>query len=238
MRGVTAIARHAGGRATGWIEALALFAICFPLSFFLETGISAAYLRLKVEEKKVSLADIGEVAKYPGFLSTILRLLMRCIGWLLVSAIFLVVFVVVILVIMDLSHKGAGTHARLSHGANRAIAFVWLLCYDGVLSRYLFVMPLVAQARRGDKLLMKEAIVTARAHWGTLWIAAVGVAAVILLPYDAGREIAEHFDVPGILRFIGNIADLAFVAAVSLYFCVFKTICMLQAREGLDAQAL
>jgi hypothetical protein len=232
LRGVNAITKHAGGRATGWIEVLVLFAICYPLYFFVETAVSAAYLRQRADGKKASLADMGQVAKYPGFIPTILRLIMRCIGWLLVSAIFLILFVAVLVVILDLSHKGAVPHARLNHAANRAIVFAWILCYEGILSRYLFVMPLVAQARKGDKLLMKDAIVTARAHWGTLWIAAMVVGAVILVPFEAGREITERFVVPGLVRFSGNMVDLAFVAFISLYFCIFKTILMLQAREG------
>ncbi len=235
LRGVNAIAKHAGGRVTGWIEVLVLFAICYPLYFFVETAVSAAYLRQRSDGKKASLVDMGQVAKYTGFIPTILRLILRCIGWLLVSAIFLILFVAAIVVILDLSHKGAVPHARLNHTANRAIVFAWILCYEGILSRYLFVMPLVAQAGRGNKLLMEKAIVTGRLHWKTLWIAAMGVASLILMPYEAGKEIAAHFVVPDLLRFFGNIADLAFVALISLYFCVFKTILMLQAREGLDS---
>lgn len=230
MQAIDSAMKLLSGKAFVWLLLLGLFFLCFPISTLFDAVAANMYLRGKENDIKPSLSQIWIVSKYPGIAGTSWRLVSRYIGWALVLIVITVFPYFLFALIVAIAHPSSHhAHQATPHHVHHLWVRVWLIVYAAILSRYTFVMPMVAKERRGGDDVFKKAIVARKAHrWG-LYALAIALTVISLFPNWMLTAATDRSLISHKVELLWKTVNLVFVALISAYYCVFKTILMMQA---------
>jgi hypothetical protein len=137
------------------------------LGWLVEIVLSAMCLRARAGMDP-SIEQTGEVLRYPGLGSVMVKLFFRCVGWALVACVIWLVCYVVYGVTVQLAIGRAAQDSLIhSHSLIRrgfgTIAFLlvtWLLLY-----RYMFVLPMLAIVRVSQGKFFGECVAMTKQAW-------------------------------------------------------------------------
>jgi hypothetical protein len=240
MRGLELASHRLLGKAEAWPNLLMVFVVCYPLSFLANCVVSAMTLRTIEGGLDPSFGQICEVGKFPGLFPSMLRWLIRVLFWI-APAIGVLLLVIVVVDVAGVSmrfatgHAGAGGRAGvLSKRATHGLLLAWLVLYEGMLSRYTFLMPMIARARAGSKEILEKSVAVAKAHWLTLWIGAMSTCALSMGVYELMKAAIHHVSAGPALSEGFRAVELLMVGILSTWYWIFTTILMIQATEPVD----
>ena len=158
-----ALAENIAGVSTALLAVVGLLA-SFVVVCYVQVLGSAMYLRARSGERP-SLAQVGEILGYRGFLSYIGSLFGRYVGWMLLLV--LVTGVVAALVIglgtlaMGSGHSSSGIGAfagGVTDGTTAVVVLIVGLPMVWIFSRYQLVLPMFAAARENRAGLFEESV--------------------------------------------------------------------------------
>jgi hypothetical protein len=181
---------------------LVVFVGCALLAVFAEGVVSVMYLRAMLGQE-TGLRDGLEVGMYPGAAGTMVRLAAICLLWLVATVVVgAIASLFVRSVFLLLRHD---RHATLNGGGGgQGWVVVVLVVYAAWISRYSFVMPMVAIRKSGGGDVFRGAVGQIKGYWGVL-------AALAVVEYLAEHFIGRLKAWPGIGR-----GEREFVVAVSV----------------------
>ena len=208
-----------------WTEGALLFLICMPLEFFAEAVVATMYLRI-LQGKTVGLALVLTVTSYPGFASLIARLTGMCALWILPT---FAVATIVSISLQVFNHLFR-PHVSLSltaRGGGHLWTMLWVVLYVSLVSRYSFVMPMLAVRRSGGAATFRAAVQTIKGLWR--FFALLGIAEYLAVHFAsqwAKRASVWHGGRPTAL-----LAEIFFSSVLTTYVAAFKTDLLAQSVE-------
>ena len=215
------------------IESLLLFFVCMPLAFFAEAVVAAMYLRA-LRGDRIGLAEFLEVAGYSGEASIIARLVGMCALWLVPSLVVGGILSVLLKSLVHLVRPDIHLALQAKHGGHWWV-IVAMLVYVVVVSRYSFVMPMLAVWRSGGGEAFRAAVLRIKGYWGLL--ALVGVVEYLAMHFAS--ELAKRAGVWGGGRQAAVLAEILFSAVIATYVAAFRTdlVMIADAADQLSAGA-
>jgi hypothetical protein len=199
------------------IEGLLLFFVCMPLAFFAEAVVAAMYLRA-LRGDRIGLAEFLEVAGYPGAASVIARLVGMCALWLVPSLVVGGILSALLKWFVHLVRPDIHLALQAKHGGQWWV-IVALSVYVAVVSRYDFVMPMLAVRRSGGGEAFRAAVQRIKGYWGLL--ALVGVVECLAMHFAS--EMAKRAGVWRGGRQAAVLAEILFSAVIATYVATFRT---------------
>lgn len=153
------------GRKHAVVESLLLFAVSFPLGTIAEAVVARMFLVFR-QQRRPSAAQVGEVLKMPGLTPLLVRLIGLLTAWMLLA--FVLAAVPLLLasvgkaVAFSIAHHGAKMPP--THGGVFGYLITFAVLFGILVSRYSFVLPLLAAENRGSKEFFRMAVQRAKAH--------------------------------------------------------------------------
>ena len=209
-----------------------MLVVTMSLGWLVEIVLSAMCLRARAGMEP-SIEQTGEVLRYPGLGSVMVKLFFRCLGWALVACVIWLVCYVVYGVTVQLAIGRAAQDSLIhSHSLIRrgfgTIAFLlvtWLLLY-----RYMFVLPMLAIVRGSRGKFFGECVAMTK----QVWRAALPLAFIEIAPTLA-RSVFKLVVWGSLGQPNGSrrMLDLAMVVAVECFAAWFILV-----KTGLALQLL
>jgi hypothetical protein len=210
----------------GWLEFLLLFLVCMPLAFFAEAVVAAMYLRV-LRGDRIGLLQILEVAGYPGAASLIARLVGMCALWLVPMLVVGAILSLLLKSVVHLIRPDIHLALQAKHGGHWWV-IVALVVYAAVISRYYFVMPMLAVRRSGGAEAFRAAVPRIKGYWGPL--ALVGVAEYLAVHFAS--ELAKRAGVWRGGRQTAMLAEILFSAVIATYVAALRTDLLVESEAG------
>jgi hypothetical protein len=232
FRVLTMIVSRFGGRSAGWLDAVLVFAVCYPENFLAEVLVAYAYL-WRDSRTGSFLSSLSSEASHRAFSSDVLlliaRVVLRCVAWLLALMGFVLVEYVVVLIVLKVAHPGL--HHPMDKALYHVLVEVAFVFFAGVCSRYSFVFPLFAFRETWHSDALVDGVRLAKRHWRVLGMLAMGVSAGLLLEHDLSRWALMSLHASRTADRAVQVVELTLTGVLTGYFTVLKTELMRRASE-------
>jgi hypothetical protein len=200
-----------------WLEFFLLFIVSVPLELFAEAMVSAMYL-CAMRGEETGWRNGLKVAQYPGAAKTIARLSGTCFLWMVPTLIAAIIVSIPLKALFQLVRPGPHHGFSIARGDHWWVV-VWIILYGALLSRYSFVMPMLALRRTAGGALFRLAVRQVKGFWGVLAVIAIGqdLAAHLLYKSEFGPQVL-HGKRPAAV-----ILSILVGAVLSVYATGFRT---------------
>jgi hypothetical protein len=200
-----------------WLEFFLLFIVSVPLELFAEAMVSAMYL-CAMRGEETGWRNGLKVAQYPATARTIARLSATYFLWLVPIIIVALIVSIPLKALFQLGRPGPHIGFSIAHGDHWWIV-VFLFLYAGWLSRYSFVIPMLALRRIGGADTFRAAVRDIEGYWLVL-------ATLLVVECLVGHLLYKYTSRPQLgysVKQVAVVFSTLLTAVLSTYTAGFKT---------------